>query len=119
MSERFDELRGRVLGMQGELLQTLAAMRHALDEAEEENRRLRDEAETVNLVVYTEEKAAEVLLMSQDTLARLRASEGLPHFRAGTLVRYTNKHLAEIAELLAVRSTSGVKKARKLKVAGR
>lgn len=71
--------------------------------AQDELRRLRDEAEDVNLKVYTEPEAAEVLRMSQDTLARLRESEGLPHFRAGMLVRYTNKHLAEITELLAVR----------------
>jgi hypothetical protein len=101
MSERFDELRGRFLSLQGELLNTLSGMRQALDEAEEENRRLRDEAQMTNVVVYTEPEAAEVLRMSQDTLARLRESEGLPHFRAGALVRYTNRHVAEITEMLS------------------
>lgn len=103
MAGKFDELRARLLGTEGDLLQTLAALRHALDEAEEENRRLRDEAQMTNVVVYTEEEEAELLRMSRDTLARLRESEGLPHFRAGTLVRYTNRHLAEITELLKPR----------------
>lgn len=120
MNERFDELRTRFLGLEGELLQILAGMRHALDQADEENRRLRDEAEKTNLVVYTEPEAAEVLRVSQDTLARKREELGLPHFRAGTLVRYTDKQVAEIAELLTVRpEAGGAKKARRFKVAGR
>jgi hypothetical protein len=71
--------------------------------AQDELRRLRDEAQDVHLKVYTEPEAAEVLRLSSASLARLRESEGLPHFRAGTLVRYTNKHLAEITELLVRR----------------
>lgn len=59
------------------------------------------------MTVYTEPEAAAALRISQDTLARLRESEGLPHFRAGVLVRYTNKHLAEIVELLGPRRTKG------------
>lgn len=105
MSGKFDELRTRFLELEGELLRTLAGMRHALDCAEEENRRLRDRAETEDLVVYTEPEAAEKLRVSQDTLARLRESEGLPHFRAGVLVRYTKKQLAESAELLSKRES--------------
>lgn len=110
MSGRFDELRRQVLDNQGAQLRLYSDLLHALDRADEENRRLRDEVETVNLVVYTEEEAAERLRMSQDTLARLRTSEALPHFRAGVLVRYTNKHLAEITEMLAVRRDAGGRK---------
>jgi hypothetical protein len=100
---KFDELRRRLLDIQGELLRLCAETLHALDEAEEENRRLRGEAQMTHLEVFTETEAAKVLRMSAATLARLRESEHLPHFRAGMLVRYTNRHLAEITELLAAR----------------
>jgi hypothetical protein len=103
----FDELRQRLIDGQGELHRLSAELLSALDAAEEENRRLRDAAETVNLVVYTEPEAAEVLRMSQDTLARLRAELDLPHFRAGMLVRYTNSHLAEITEILSKPARGG------------
>jgi hypothetical protein len=111
MSERFDELRTRLLGLEGELLQVLSGVRHALDAADEENRHLRDEAVMTHIEVYTEPEAAEKLRMSQDLLSRLRVEEDLPHFRAGVLVRYTNRHVAEIAEMLTKRGRGNKRRA--------
>jgi hypothetical protein len=50
--------------------------------------------------LFTEEEAAERLRITPRQLADLRRSEGLPHVRLGRDIRYSNKNLSDIIELL-------------------
>lgn len=93
ITERFSEL-------EQELARVCSQLRYQLTRAEEENDRLRREAESAALVIYTEEEAAGLLRMSLDTLQRLRKKKRLPHLRSGMLVRYSAPHLKRIVEIL-------------------
>ena len=94
-------MQARLLELQAELDKTIATARWLLTQAADEHRRLRREAEIVNLKVFTEEEAARELKIGESTLRRLRTSHNeWPCFRPGDLVRYSNLHLVEIIEIL-------------------
>jgi hypothetical protein len=101
IERRIEETQARLLELQAELDKTISTARWLLTEAADEHRRLRADAENVNLKVYTEEEAAVELKIGKTTLRRLRTSHReWPCFRPGDLVRYSNLHLLEIIEIL-------------------
>jgi uncharacterized protein YigA (DUF484 family) len=112
-ANKIESAQATLLEIQANVERELARARYALIEAADENRRLRQEALRVNLVIYTEKEAADVLKVSEGTLRRKRTSLNLPHMRVGSMVRYSNLHLIEIVELLSRREESRQAKARK------
>jgi len=106
----FEEITERFFQLEAELGRVCAGMRVELSRAEEENRRLRAQVENFELVIHTEEEAAAILRMSQDTLQRLRKRKNLPHLREGQLVRYTRAQLVRITQMLEVPRLSEVKR---------
>ena len=84
----------------------LFEFRCALDEADDEIRRLRQEAANANIQIFTEKKVAEVFEVHIETLRRMRRERGFPHMKLGDKVYYTNLQLADIAKLLSVRGSS-------------
>jgi excisionase family DNA binding protein len=97
------EINNRFLELEAQLMCLLADMRAAMSCADEETRRARAEDDKFNIEIFTEEEAAGLLKVSADTLARLRTSHHLPYLRVGVQIRYTHRHLIEIAGLLEQR----------------
>lgn len=97
-----EAIKERLFELEQELSRVCSQLRFELSRAEEEKARLIREAEEVSqkLTIYTEQEAAQVLRMSQDTLARLRKDKSLPHMREGMLIRYSAQHLHRIVEIL-------------------
>jgi regulator of replication initiation timing len=112
IEKRLEERQARLLEILATVTQEITGARFELQQAADENRRLRYEAERVNLKVYTEEEAAAELKMSEKTLQRHRLShpDAWPCFYSGSLVRYTNVHLVEITEILDRRKERATKK---------
>ncbi|HEY0005930.1 MAG TPA: hypothetical protein VGB17_14205 [Pyrinomonadaceae bacterium] len=100
MSDTLLAIKDRFFELEQDLSRVCSAMRFELDRAEEENRRLRHEAESFNLEIFTEAEAAARFQVAKETLAEWRKKWNLPHIREGAVVRYTNSHLVRIAQIL-------------------
>jgi hypothetical protein len=114
LEQKLEQRQARLLELAATITLELNAARFELQQAADENRQLRHEAENVNLKVYTEAEAASELKIGESTLRRLRTgSSEWPCARIGDLVRYSNFHLVEIMELLDRRKERQVKKGKR------
>lgn len=74
----------------------------ALVAAHDEQARQR-EAEQLDLEIFDEDQVAAIFSVSAATIARRRDSLKLPHLAVGSQIRYTRKHVLEIAEIFEQR----------------
>ncbi len=100
VDEEYEQLNAELYEMQGKLEGIFLRVRHLAVKSAEESRRLRSEALRLEVNVYTEKEAAEKFGVCEKTLANLRLEKNLPHVRIGRFVRFTDEHLARIAEML-------------------
>jgi hypothetical protein len=113
LEQKLEQRQARLLEILAAVTQEINLARFELQQAADENRQLRHEAENVHLKVYTEEEAAAELKIGESTLRRHRTNATeWPCFRVGDLVRYSNFHLIEITEILDRRNERQPKKRR-------
>jgi len=104
---KIEEARRLAFESEALILQSMASLRAALNEAEEENRQLRIEKARREIEIFTEREFAARLQVSDATLRRLRKRRQIEPIYVGGLVRYTSRHLEQLHEIFSGKPAGG------------
>lgn len=99
-SEEAAALKSEVFELESLLGQAFARMRAVFGRVEEAAARAERVERERGFRTYTEAEVAAKFQVSEATIFRLRGRLKLPHLRVSNAVRYTDEHVAAIAEAL-------------------
>lgn len=99
--------RRRVLEAEASMLHALASARSALSSAEEQIHEMRRQELKRRTEFFTEQEFADMLRVSESTIARLRKRGTLQPLMVGGLIRYSSLHVEQAHEIFAQSGSTG------------
>lgn len=98
--EQLEARATQLLELEATLVRVLSAARYEIQQATNENRRLKAEARQRQINIRTEQQVADELGCCVATVRSARKRYGVPHISAGNLIRYTDEQFLKLLEAM-------------------